>query len=482
MSSQFLPASRPGYHPRNRRSLALGVGAATLVAAHVHAQAPQGQRDPSYVHESWTVKDGLPVNSINAILQDRTGYIWIATFDGLVRFDGIRFTVFNSVRSAELPSNRIVQLHEGRDGTLWVATRDTWFDFATDSSRISRSRTGQSALACRTCWSTPPAPSGLETRMGCGGHKAIGWCRSRVKSLGVRSPVFWHVATGISGSGAHRAGIFRVGRDGGVMRVPADRAIDSDSIVTMFEDGRGALWVAGSQRFWEWRDRPVEVTAGGRSLHVLRIVNVAAGSVFAQALTGSFRIEWRSGDAHRSTGPRDREGDHRSVERRPADLDRSGQWCVPQRAPGLHPSGRRGPDGCTVRSRGELVVRRARERSPSSEAGAVYRVQRSGRARRAQRLPDVRGSCRRRVGRVLGDGPASLASIQRGPHHAVPRVAAGACWLRVPGPGRTASGWEAAACMRAELHGDRRVAPRDPPICAIARCSRCTATRTVVSG
>src|SRR5678816_4472330 len=49
----------------------------------------------SWVHESWTVKDGLPVNSINDIIQDRTGYIWAATFDGLVRFDGLRFTVFN---------------------------------------------------------------------------------------------------------------------------------------------------------------------------------------------------------------------------------------------------------------------------------------------------------------------------------------------------------------------------------------------------
>ena len=56
------------------------------------------------------MKDGVPVNSINAIIQDRIGYIWAATFDGLVRFDGLRFTVFNSANSEQLPSNRIVQL------------------------------------------------------------------------------------------------------------------------------------------------------------------------------------------------------------------------------------------------------------------------------------------------------------------------------------------------------------------------------------
>jgi ligand-binding sensor domain-containing protein len=79
-------------------------------------------RDVSWVHESWTVKDGLPVNSVNALLQDRTGYLWAATFDGLVRFDGLRFTVFNSANSEELPSNRIIQLKERRDGSLWLTT------------------------------------------------------------------------------------------------------------------------------------------------------------------------------------------------------------------------------------------------------------------------------------------------------------------------------------------------------------------------
>src|SRR5688572_20035921 len=98
----------------------------TVSDAHAQdARATPPTRDagpPSWVHESWTVKDGLPVNSINALLQDQTGYIWAASFDGLVRFDGIRFTVFNSANSEELPSNRIIQLKEARDGSLWLTT------------------------------------------------------------------------------------------------------------------------------------------------------------------------------------------------------------------------------------------------------------------------------------------------------------------------------------------------------------------------
>jgi hypothetical protein len=74
------------------------------------------------VHESWTVENGLPVNSINQLIQSRSGYIWAATFDGLVRFDGVRFTVFNSATSDGLPSNRIIWVREARDGTLWLFT------------------------------------------------------------------------------------------------------------------------------------------------------------------------------------------------------------------------------------------------------------------------------------------------------------------------------------------------------------------------
>src|SRR5688572_4335839 len=110
------------------RAVTLTMLIVPLTASGAHAQAATATspaRDAgaqSWVHESWTVKDGLPVNSINALLQDRTGYIWSATFDGLVRFDGIRFTVFNSANSEELPSNRIIHLKEGRDGSLWLTT------------------------------------------------------------------------------------------------------------------------------------------------------------------------------------------------------------------------------------------------------------------------------------------------------------------------------------------------------------------------
>ncbi len=42
----------------------------------------------NFVMRDWQVDDGLPANEVNAIIQTHDGYIWIATFSGLARFDG----------------------------------------------------------------------------------------------------------------------------------------------------------------------------------------------------------------------------------------------------------------------------------------------------------------------------------------------------------------------------------------------------------
>jgi signal transduction histidine kinase/ligand-binding sensor domain-containing protein len=77
-----------------------------------------------YRFESWTAEGGLPQNTVRSILQTRDGYLWLTTFDGLVRFDGVRFTVFDKSNTKGLLTNRFTSLHEDKDGTLWAGTGD----------------------------------------------------------------------------------------------------------------------------------------------------------------------------------------------------------------------------------------------------------------------------------------------------------------------------------------------------------------------
>ncbi|MCX6553500.1 MAG: ATP-binding protein [Candidatus Aminicenantes bacterium] len=75
-----------------------------------------------YVHDVWKTEQGLPQNSIEAIIQSRQGYLWLGTQEGIVRFDGVRFDVFDKNRISALKENYILSLFEDADGALWVGT------------------------------------------------------------------------------------------------------------------------------------------------------------------------------------------------------------------------------------------------------------------------------------------------------------------------------------------------------------------------
>lgn len=77
---------------------------------------------PEYHQRSWQRADGLPDNSVRAVLQTRDGYLWVGTDAGLARFDGARFVVFNQVNVPALPKPRITALAEDTRGALWIGT------------------------------------------------------------------------------------------------------------------------------------------------------------------------------------------------------------------------------------------------------------------------------------------------------------------------------------------------------------------------
>lgn len=77
---------------------------------------------PEFVTANWRVEHGLPENNINGVLQTRDGYLWIATWNGLARFDGVRFVRFGLADGLKTTATYL--LHEDRQGNLWVGTYD----------------------------------------------------------------------------------------------------------------------------------------------------------------------------------------------------------------------------------------------------------------------------------------------------------------------------------------------------------------------
>ena len=81
-----------------------------------------GQFDNKFLQTKWTTENGLPQNSVTSIAQTPDGYLWLGTFGGLARFDGVRFKIYTTSNTPELRSNRITALTTDKAGTLWIGT------------------------------------------------------------------------------------------------------------------------------------------------------------------------------------------------------------------------------------------------------------------------------------------------------------------------------------------------------------------------
>ena len=102
--------------------LALSLAVSFLGSITVFAGEGEVRTDAqSYYFRTVNVSDGLSQNTVFGILQDRTGYMWFGTKDGLNRYDGRSFRIFNKDNSA-LKCNFITNLAEDCNGTIWIGT------------------------------------------------------------------------------------------------------------------------------------------------------------------------------------------------------------------------------------------------------------------------------------------------------------------------------------------------------------------------
>ncbi len=88
-----------------------------LSQVSLFSQIPNSE---DYVVTQFSMEDGLPQNSINAIEQSNDGYIWLATFSGLVKFDGKNFKTFNLINTPCLISDEFYDIFISSDNSIWL--------------------------------------------------------------------------------------------------------------------------------------------------------------------------------------------------------------------------------------------------------------------------------------------------------------------------------------------------------------------------
>ena len=203
------PATEPAVEAPGRPATAAQASGRPSVARAVQTDAPLHFR-------RLTIDEGLSQNAVNALLQDRRGFFWFGTKDGLNSYDGYAFTVFrhDPFDPATLSSSHITALLEDRAGALWVGTHDGGLN------RFDRS----TGTAVR--YANSP--------------------RHRITSIA--EDALGEIWIGTAGGGTYRLTRSDAASPGAVFarfaHVPGDpRSLSNDTVSALLTDRRGRLWV-----------------------------------------------------------------------------------------------------------------------------------------------------------------------------------------------------------------------------------------------
>jgi ligand-binding sensor domain-containing protein/signal transduction histidine kinase len=238
--------------------LATGLfGALLLLVCHQSVLALDPQKAiTQYILKSWTSDDGLPQNSVVTIAQTRDGYLWFGTNQGLARFDGVSFTVFDQTNTPEIKSNSIKSLYEDKEGNFWIGTtgglnkfRDGKFTSFTTSDGLSNNIVAAIYEDRRgTLW--------IGTDGG-GLNKFDGRSFTHfTKKDGLSSDMVTVIYEDIREDlwiGTYLGGLNRF-KHGKFTSFTTKDGLSNDSVWTVYEDKQGALWIGTESGLNKFQD------------------------------------------------------------------------------------------------------------------------------------------------------------------------------------------------------------------------------------
>lgn len=230
-----------------------------LLPAMAVAQSPPpaGSGDKplsAFYREIWTTRQGLPHNQVNAIAQAPDGNLWLGTWEGLVRYNGLEFHVFDRSNTPALQDNGVRSVRTSADGAVVIGT--------------SR---GGVTVKRGDRWRTWMVKDGL--------------AQEEVMDALLDGKGRLWVAT-------ESAGISRVGKDGRVVQFNARNGLSSDVLYGLLLDRDDSVWVATSVGVVHIDgDRMVAYgpASGLPAAPVFRLVQLASGEVLVGSERGVYR-------------------------------------------------------------------------------------------------------------------------------------------------------------------------------------------------
>src|ERR1051326_3655953 len=200
-----------------------------------------------YARTAWTEEQGLPQDTIRTIAQTTDGYLWLGTDEGLARFDGYEFTVFNK-RDGDLPADSVTALAAAADGALWIGT----------ASGLTRYRERQ----FRTFTTKDGLPDNGITELTVD-HNGVLWIVAAVYLSRFQDGKFVNYApekdvplTAVRHVHEDRQHVLWIAslnavlkmENGKFVRVLGESAFQEDFVTLLNDDGDGNLWIGGGKQ------------------------------------------------------------------------------------------------------------------------------------------------------------------------------------------------------------------------------------------
>jgi ligand-binding sensor domain-containing protein len=207
-----------------------------------------------FAFDVWTTANGLPQNTVTGVVQTPDGYLWLSTFDGLARFDGVRFTIFDKGNTKGIVNNRFAALVADRAGAVYALTEDNVVTVYRNGSFNSYSQFASSGQAVSLTAVDAQGDVVFETDKGDYSLQGDHFVRRLEQKEANVKQIYW----GKSGAKwvIERDRITR-NKDGQVttypLRLTAEELSTSISLAP-YEDQNGALWVRRRTPAFElWR-------------------------------------------------------------------------------------------------------------------------------------------------------------------------------------------------------------------------------------